>query len=143
MLRKTIIILLLLLPIVCFSQSKLKGRFISNHYTRWVYNSKTEQDDQLGPIETCLTIRFSENSVSIMQARGFQQQNYKVVSVSLRAKRTLDSTLRVKEFVYKLKDTHGHPTLLLASVIVNGVDFKFDFFKGDTIRATYTNSNKL
>jgi hypothetical protein len=108
MLRKTTLIPLLLLPIVCFSQSKLKGRFISNHYTRWVYNSKTEQDDQLGPMETCLIIRFSDNSVSIMQARGFQQQNYKVVSVSLRTKRTLDSTLPVKEFVYKLKDTHGH-----------------------------------
>lgn len=116
----------------------LNGDFVSNHYIKWVYNSKARKDDQYGPRETSSIIEFSADGIRIKQAKGFEPQNYTVASVS---ERVLDSTLHVKEFTYKLKDDQGHSVLLYATV--NGTDCKFDFFKGDTARVTYANSNKL
>ena len=116
----------------------LNGDFVSNHYIKWVYNSKARKDDQYGPRETSSIIEFSADGIRIKQAKGFEPQNYTVASVS---ERVLDSTLHVKEFTYKLEDDQGHSVLLYATV--NGTDCKFDFFKGDTARVTYANSNKL
>ena len=143
MLRKILLIKLLLLPTLLIGQARLKGSFISTHYIRWVYNRRTKKDDQYNGLKgTPLIIRFSEDKIDVMPAKGFNQQNYLIISVTF-TERNIDSSLRVKEFTYNLKDKYGRPVLLLASVEDKGRDFKFDFFKGYTERTTYTNCSGL
>lgn len=128
----------LLLPVVACGQPKLKGDFVSRFYVTWIFNEKTGHDDRINPPGgSQLTVRFSNQKVSIVTTRGIVQKTYKILSA--KANRTNKTSSDTQEYTYNLKDDQGNSILLLAGVNVNGTDFQFDFFKGNSERTVYCN----